>query len=153
MPAGPLMCWDIFMDGYNRRMAMVDSLKELNGFAEKNKWQHHWNFEKKLLGESKIILITNTSLTIEFASANLVEMNGYEPLEVIGKSPKIFQGKETSVETRKQISEAIVKRIPFTGTLINYRKDGTPYHCIVEEHPVWDSRGKLVNFIAFEQVA
>ncbi len=152
-PAGPLLCWDIYMDYYNRRLAMMNSLRELNGFVQKKKWRHRFDFEKKLLIESNIILITSTSLKIEFASSNLSQMNGYEPQEVIGKSPKIFQGIDTSVETRKQISEAIIKRIPFTGSLINYRKDGKPYNCIVEEHPVWDTRGQLVNFIAFERVA
>lgn len=150
---GPLLCWDIFMQGYKRKMLLLESLQKINKIAKGSNWNVEWDIEEKLLREEKIILVTDLSLLIRFASQNIVEMNGYNSEEVIGKSPKIFQGKGTTVETRNKIREAIIKRIPFHGSIINYRKDGTPYNCLVEEYPVCNKKGKLVNFIAFEKVA
>jgi hypothetical protein len=65
----------------------------------------------------------------------------------------MFQGKDTDPETRKEIREAIIRRIPFKGSIVNYRKDGSPYDCLVDEYPVWNKSGVLVNFVAFEKIA
>lgn len=150
---GPLLCWDTFIQGYHHKMRLLESLQKLNKFAKGSNWNLDWDIEQKLLREQKIILVTDLSLLIRFASQNIVEMNGYSSEEVIGKSPKMFQGKETEREAKNKIREAITKRIPFHGSIINYRKDGIPYNCLVEEYPVWNKKGKLVNFIAFEKVA
>lgn len=149
----PLLCWDIFMEGYYRKMRLLESLQEINEMAKRSNWNVEWDIEQQLLREQKIILVTDLSLLIRFASQNIAEMNGYSAEEVIGKSPKIFQGEETAVETRNKIRKAIVKCIPFQGCIVNYRKDGTTYNCVVEEYPVWNKQGNLVNFIAFEKVA
>lgn len=150
---GPLMCWDIFMNSYYQKLQLLDSLQRINRLAKRRKWKVEWDIEDQLLKKQKIIIVTDPSLIIRFASSNLVEMNGYNPDEVLGKSPKIFQGNATQTEVRIQIKEAIVKRMPFHGSIINYKKNGTSYNCIVEEYPVWNSAGTLVNFIAFEEVA
>ena len=149
----PLLCWDIFMYGYRRRMQMLDSLQRLNKLAKAHDWKIDWDIEHELLREDKIILVTDLAQVIRFASYNLKDMNGYTPAEVIGKSPKIFQGEGTADVTRAEIRQAIIRRIPFSGNITNYRKDGSPYQCIVEEYPVWNKEGALVNFIAFERVA
>lgn len=150
---GPLLCWDIYMEGYHRTMGLLDSLQKLKKLAKSSNWNVQWDIEKELLTEQKIILVTDVSLLIRFASTNILGMNGYSVEEVIGKSPKMFQGKDTAVQTRAEIRDAIVKEIPYHGSIVNYRKDGTPYNCLLEEYPVWSRRGKLVNFIAFEKVA
>lgn len=153
MASPPLLCWDIYIEGYHRKMRMLDSFQQLNNFSKRNAWKVEWDIEKHLLVEQKVILVTDLSVLIRFASQNINEMNGYEAAEVIGKSPKIFQGKNSSIQTQSEIREAIIKRIPFSGAIINYRKDGTPYNCMLEEYPVWNKKGHLVNFIAFEKVA
>ncbi len=150
---GPLMCWDIYMDAYHRRIRLFESLQKIRDLAKSSDWNIEWDLEKQLLTEQKVILVTDVSLRIRFASSNLYEMNGYNAEDVIGKSPRIFQGELTEVETRQELREAIIKRIPFQGSIVNYRKNGTTYNCLVEEYPVWSKAGKLAHFIAFEKVA
>jgi hypothetical protein len=65
----------------------------------------------------------------------------------------MFQGRDSSPQTRQEIREAIIKRMPFKGSIINYCKNGSPYNCLVEEYPVWNKTGELVNFVAFEKIA
>jgi PAS domain S-box-containing protein len=134
-------------------MLMLGSLQKLKKLAQQQDWKMEWDLEKQLLVQQKVILVTDVAQTIRYASDNLAAMNGYTPNEVIGKSPKMFQGADTPANTRKEIREAIIRRIPFRGSIVNYRKDGTPYDCLVEEYPVWSTAGELVNFIAFEKVA
>jgi PAS domain S-box-containing protein len=147
------MCWDLFMERYLLRLEQADSLMQLREFAQLHHWRIDWNLEKLVVNEQRVVLVTNTEQVICFASANMIGMNGYLPDEVFGKQPKMFQGKDTEPDVRKQIREAIVRRLPFSGSIVNYRKDGTPYHCLVDEYPVWNKQGRLVHFIAFEKIA
>lgn len=151
--AGPLMCWDIFMESHFRRMQQAEGLCQLQGFAAANHWRIDWDLPKLLLNEERIVLVTDPAQVIRFATPNMLEMNGYTADEVIGRQPRLFQGKDTDPETRRQIREAIIRRLPFKGSIVNYRKDGTPYNCLVEEYPVWNKGGNLVHFIAFEKIA
>jgi PAS domain S-box-containing protein len=153
LTAGPLMCWDFFMESHFRRMQLAEGLQQLQEFAQLNQWRVDWNLEKFLLKEERIALVTDTAQIIQFATPNMIAMNGYLPEEIIGKQPKMFQGKDTDPETRRHIKEAIIKKMPFKGSLVNYRKDGTPYDCLVDEYPVWNRAGRLVHFIAFEKIA
>jgi PAS domain S-box-containing protein len=151
--AGPLMCWDLFMESHHRRLLQADGLIGLRQLARNHQWRIDWDLPRLLLAEERVVLVTDTAQVIRFATPNMAAMNGYEVEEVIGKSPRIFQGKDSDPETRSQIRDAIVRRIPFKGTIINYRKDGAPYNCLVEEYPVWNKGGSLVHFIAFEKIA
>jgi PAS domain-containing protein len=151
--AGPLMCWDFFMESHFRRMQQADSLYQLQAFAEVNDWRIDWDIKKLLLKDERVALVTDLAQVIRFATPNMIAMNGYTAAEVIGKQPKMFQGKDTDPETRKEIREAIIRCIPFRGSILNYRKDGIPYNCLVDEYPVWNKSGVLVNFVAFEKIA
>lgn len=146
------MCWDFFMESHFRRLQQAEGLTQLQAFADEHHWRVDWDLRKLLIAEGKVALVTDTAQIIRFATPNMITMNGYRAEEVIGKQPKMFQGKDTDPETRKQIREAIIHRNPFKGILVNYRKDGTPYTCLVEEYPVWNKRSVLVNFIAFEKI-
>lgn len=151
--AGPLMCWDFFMESHHRRMQQADSFSQFQAFAEMHQWRMDWDIKKLLMDEERVALVTDLSEVIRFATPNMIGMNGYRPEEVIGKKPKMFQGKDTDPVTRRQIREAIVRRLPFVGSILNYCKDGRPYECFVEEYPVWNRRGELVHFVAFEKIA
>jgi PAS domain S-box-containing protein len=151
--AGPLMCWDFFMESHFRKMQQADGLCQLRLFAKLHHWRIDWNLKRFLVAEERVALVTDLDQIIRFATPNMVAMNGYTAEEVIGKSPKMFQGKDTDPERRKEIREAIIRRIPFKGSIVNYCKDGSPYNCLVDEYPVWNKGGTLVNFVAFEKIA
>lgn len=148
------MCWDIYMDAYQRMLRCGDDLQQIKKLSEAKRWKKSsWDLEDEVLRQQKIVLVTDTSLIIRFASSNLQEMNGYLPGEVIGRTPKIFQGPQTEEEERWRLREAIRQRVPLRAVITNYRKNGSLYRCQVEEYPVWNGEGELVNFIAFEQAA
>ncbi len=63
----------------------------------------------------------------------------------------MFQGPKTSKVVLKEIREAIKLQIPFEKTIQNYRKDGRTYNCQINGAPVFNLKGKLTHFIAFEK--
>jgi len=84
------------------------------------------------------------------ATKNMYKMNGYQSGEVIGKTPKMFQGEATSSQSKKEIRTAIDNLVAFETNIVNYKKDGSLYNCHIEGFPVFNKRGRLVNFIAIE---
>ncbi|MEP6750051.1 MAG: PAS domain-containing protein [Bacteroidota bacterium] len=152
--AHSLLCWDIIMNGIGRRKEFARDIINLQNIAVHNNWnlQIAPSVDNAIIWENKTILITDTDVQIVLATKNIYEMNGYQPEEVIGKYPKIFQGEATSADTVKQIRTAIGIRQSFECDFVNYRKNGTLYTCHIEGYPIFDKRGSLVNFIAFENI-
>lgn len=148
----PLLTWDFYGDYLNQLSKRITDQHQLALLALLNSWEsnsalkNHWDIDT-------VVVVTCPSLKIVFASQNMVRMNGYQPKEVVGHSPKLFQGDATCLKTAKEIGEAVRNQQPFEKKVINYSKDGSSYNCHIKGFPVFNNTGELVNFIAFEQVA
>ena len=151
--APPLLSWDIFMNGYQRKLDRADDFNQLHKLSLSKKWIIEWDIESKLFRQDKVIVVTDTLLRIVYSSGNVYEMNGYTPDELKGQNPRIFQGPDTSLDARLKIREAINNRKPIEITLLNYKKNSQPYYCHVEEYPVFNKNRELSHFIAFENIA
>ena len=78
-------------------------------------------------------------------------MTGYSKKYAVGKRPSFLQGEETSKSVKNQIREELFYNHTFSGSLLNYRKNGDPYLCQISIFPIYDSKERLDNFIAFEK--
>ena len=148
----PLVSWDIYAQFLLQTNLLVNDVSLLHQIANKNKWKSVWEFRDRL-EEETVIVVTDAKLQIVFASNNINKMNGYKSHEVIGKSPKMFQGKETNLEVSSEIRQAILNKVPFEKDIINYCKDGSLYKCRIKGYPIFNTKGELTNFIAFEKLA
>ncbi len=148
----PLVSWDLFSQSFSDKHAALFDTSALHKLEVKNNWNTSWDFNKKLQSNT-VIVVTNPNLKIVFASRNIVKMNGYTPREVIGNSPKMFQGEETDASISYEISQAIKQKQPFEKVVLNYCKDGSTYKCHIKGYPIFNQEGKLINFIAFEKIA
>jgi PAS domain S-box-containing protein len=126
--------------------------KNLNQIALQSKWtSQDWGLRESL--QDQVVVVTDSKLKIVFASNNIVEMNGYNASEVIGNNPKMFQGVNTCSVTSNEIRIAIEKQLPFEKKVLNYKKNGEPYYCLIKGYPVFNNKGDLAHFIAFEKAA
>lgn len=148
----PLISWDFFGEFLQKLNKDLSDLSELKIMSVSHKWESEFDFERELQNEN-VIVVTDPTLKIVFVSHNMVQMTGYESEEVIGKTPKFFQGKETSQQTNIEIRKAINNHKPFEKVLVNYRKSGETYDCLIKGFPVFNKKGELSHFIAFERVA
>jgi len=140
----PLISWDIFV---------CQNLEIYKYNAIQKHWKIKENFRKKVYTEKYEIIITNPKQEIIFATQGIQEMNGYQVHEIIGKSPRIFQGTLTSESIRIRIKNAINNQLPFKEIIVNHKKDGTTYLCEIEAFPKFNNQGTLINYIAFERIA
>lgn len=79
-----------------------------------------------------IVLITDKNLAfpgpnILFAAGDTVALTGYERSELIGKTPRILQGPWTDRRKLMELRLTCENNECYEGSLVNYRKDGTPF--------------------------
>lgn len=119
--------------------------------------QSNWNTKQDYLKQSRKenreLIVTDKNFRIVFTSNTFSKISGYKREEIIGKSPRMFQGAGTSNDTRQKIKTALTELKPFKEVVLNYRKNGDSYWCEIEAYPMFDKNGKFLNYIALEKIA
>lgn len=85
----------------------------------------------KVLAENSFdsILMTDASPAgkIIYANKAFKKLTGYDPVAVLGQTPRILQGPGTDKKVIERLSSRLKSGGRFEGKAINYKKDGTPF--------------------------
>lgn len=146
----PIMAWEFHCEYLKELKAALTDLKKMKKISEQFAW-NDVNLNIKDRMQDEVVVVTDLDLKIIFASNGIKKMSGYKEEEVLGKTPRMFQGPTTSKTVVEEMREAIKLKIPFEKTIENYRKDGRVYKCKINASPVFNLKGKLTHFIAFEK--
>ena len=87
---------------------------------------------------------------VTFANQAFLAMTGYEREEIIGRNCRFLQGPGTDKMEVAKIRRKLALRQPYQGTLLNYRKDGTPFWNALTINPVYSEAGALINFVGLQ---
>lgn len=150
----PLKCWDIFsiyLNVLNQRSNNQEDIQYLLGLKSIYEWDA--DFLTILDSYYDALVLTDSSIQIQWVNDGFHEMTGYENSEVIGRSPKMLQGEKTSKSSRSFIREKLSGTRPFNTEVINYRKNGEEYLCQVTIHPLLNMEGNVSHFLALETKA
>ena len=116
-------------------------------------------FKEIVTLSSDAILVTE-SKTIDrpgpriiFANQAFYDLTGYTESEVLGNNPRMMQGAHTDAATRQQIREALAKKVPTRVTILNYRKDGTPYWNELSIFPLKNEFNEVKFFVGVQRDA
>lgn len=88
---------------------------------------------------------------IIFVNQAFCAMTGYTSEELLGRSPKLLQGRDTDPEVLQRLRECLRAGEFFQGKAINYRKDGSPYWVEWNISPVRDAQGAISHFVSVQQ--
>lgn len=102
------------------------------------------------------IMITTAELTdpgpeIVFVNPAFTRMTGYRAEEILGQSPRLLQGLRTDHRVLDQLRQKLSKGQPFTGEIINYRKDGQEYHIQWNVTPVGAHNGQVEHLVSVQR--
>ncbi|MGI0483017.1 putative bifunctional diguanylate cyclase/phosphodiesterase [Geminocystis sp. CENA526] len=102
------------------------------------------------------IVITTTELDypgpeIVFVNKAFSKMTGYEPSEIIGKTPRVLQGPNTDRTVFKNLKQLLRNGQVFFGEAINYRKDGKEFYNQWHIEPITNSHGDLTHYLAIQR--
>ncbi|KAA1086767.1 hypothetical protein PGT21_011388 [Puccinia graminis f. sp. tritici] len=84
---------------------------------------------------------------IVLVSDGFTKVTGYERQAIVGKNCRFLQGPGTSPESVQRIRDGLNSGEGCTELLLNYRKDGTPFYCLLCIIPFRDVTGALIYFI------
>jgi PAS domain S-box-containing protein len=103
------------------------------------------------------VLITETNSIdkpgprVIFANSAFERMTGYKAIDILGKSPRLLQGKETNSNSSQQIRQALLKWKPIRIELTNYRKNQETFRVELNIAPGADETGWWTHWIAIQR--
>lgn len=84
---------------------------------------------------------------IVYASEGFYETTQYGMDYVIGRNCRFLQGPDTLPTSVRRVTEAIEEGKEVCETILNYRRDGTPFLNLLMIAPLYDNKGRIRYFI------
>jgi PAS domain S-box-containing protein len=88
---------------------------------------------------------------ILYANRAYYERTGYCPEEVIGKTPAILNGPQTSKETLERIRTALAQKQAIREELLNYTKQGESFWIEIDVVPITDNQGNHTHWVSIQR--
>ena len=88
---------------------------------------------------------------ILWANDVFYKLTGYQPVEIIGKSPRILQGPLTDKSVLKRLSTALENWEVCRVEVLNYKKDGTTFWNEFEVTPIKNGVGWYTHWISVQR--
>jgi PAS domain S-box-containing protein len=85
-----------------------------------------------------------------YANPAFAEVTGYDTDEVMGQSPRLLQGPDTSRAVLDRIRKALETDEPIRDVVRNYRKDGEPFWNDIFIAPVRDDTGHVTHYVSIQ---
>jgi PAS domain S-box-containing protein len=102
------------------------------------------------------IAITDANLdlpgpTFLYVNPAFTKKTGYTIDDLKGKTPRILQGEQTNKDILVELKEKCKKGEFFSGSTVNYKKDGTTYHVEWNISPIKDKNGNITHYISIQK--
>jgi diguanylate cyclase (GGDEF)-like protein/PAS domain S-box-containing protein len=128
--------------------------------AQVGQYLARWNTHETLLGRDRALAAAVNGVVIAdarrhgfpitYVNPGFTRITGYGAQEMIGRPCSVLQGEGTDAQEIARLKEALSERREVRSTLLNYRKDGTPFWNEVSLSPVVDEAGELVEYIGVQ---
>jgi rsbT co-antagonist protein RsbR len=112
-----------------------------------------WLKDKAIASTSNGISIadaTQPDNPLIYVNPAFEQITGYRADEVIGTNCRFLQGADTDAAMVEKIRAALHEARPCTVTLLNYRKDGTPFWNIFSLSPIYNEAQELTHFVGIQ---
>ena len=97
------------------------------------------------------IVITDLTGAIEYANPNFATLTGYTFEEVKGKNPRILKTDKTNKKIYPELWNDLKQGKRWRGEFVNRKKNGEEFIENATIAPIFDSEGKITNFIAIKE--
>jgi diguanylate cyclase (GGDEF)-like protein/PAS domain S-box-containing protein len=88
---------------------------------------------------------------IVYANDAVLHQTGYSREEVLGRSPRLFQGPDTDRQTTRRFGEALRRWEPAQMEVLNYSASGRPYWIELKVAPLADGDGGVSHWVSVQR--
>jgi len=111
-----------------------------------NRESECWDDDEKPYG----IVLAGRDQKITHVSSGFTDLTGYNPHETIGRNCGFLQGSQTNPIAVQAIRDALRDDRSCKVSLLNYRKDGTPFWNSLLISPIMDKSGRVTNYVGIQ---
>lgn len=97
------------------------------------------------------VLICDACGAVQWVNPAFTKLTGYEPEEVMGKTPRFLYPSRQGQDVYQQLWETVATGKAWQGEMVNRRKDGSLYTVETTITPVENELGEIVNYISIRQ--
>ena len=97
------------------------------------------------------VVITNLEARIEYVNQAFVRNTGYTKDEALGLNPRVLKSGRTPKAVYDDMWRTLLHGEPWSGELINRRKDGTEYTELAKIAPVRQPDGSITHYLAIKE--
>lgn len=111
-------------------------------------------FQRALEHTSEGIIIVDAQQEdqpIIFVNKAFCDLTGYQQHEVIGRNCRMLQGPASQEETIEAMRRSIENGLPFSGEVLNYKKDRTPFWNYLSINPILNNKGEVTHYVSFQK--
>jgi diguanylate cyclase (GGDEF)-like protein/PAS domain S-box-containing protein len=125
---------------------------------EARRTTHQVEYLRSALKETRDAVVITEAAPLDAPGPRIVwsneafsRMTGYEPEELIGRTPRILQGPETDRSVLNKVRSALENERAVHAETVNFQKDGTPY--VVDWHiaPVHTGGEELTHWVSIQR--
>jgi PAS domain S-box-containing protein len=137
----------------------IDRIVAMTEDVTERKKQESWLrlLESVVVNANDAVVITEAEPVqlpgphIVYVNQAFTRMMGYQPEEIVGKTPRILQGPNTDVETLQRVRSALKSWQPVLVEIINYHKNGSEIWIELSIFPVADQTGRYYYWVAIQR--
>ena len=96
------------------------------------------------------VALADAQRHLTYVNEAFEKLTGYSRAELIGKTCSMLQGPKTDGQTIQDIRDCLSALQPFSGELLNYRKDGSTFWNAVSITPILDTDGRPIEFFGVQ---
>jgi PAS domain S-box-containing protein len=96
---------------------------------------------------NELVVITDALGIIQYVNPAFEKITGYSEEQAIGQNPRILKSGHHDREFYESLWQTVLAGRPWTGRLINKRKNGTLFTLECSISPIKDRIGELENFV------
>ncbi len=110
-------------------------------------------FETAMEHAFDAIMITEASpgYPILYVNRAFTDLSGYPPEEILGRSPSILQGPNTSRSVLETLQADLAAGRTFHGEAVNYRRDGSEFIMEWKIAPIRNENSDIAYYIAIQR--
>jgi PAS domain S-box-containing protein len=97
------------------------------------------------------VVITTPDGTIEYVNPYFEHTSGYSAKDAVGHNPRILKSGQQSESFYRQLWQTLKDGKPWSGEIINRRKDGSLYWERAHISPVFKGNGTIVHFVGVKE--
>jgi diguanylate cyclase (GGDEF)-like protein/PAS domain S-box-containing protein/putative nucleotidyltransferase with HDIG domain len=115
---------------------------------QKDEWIGFLN--TALMNISDSVILTNSIGEIIYANRRVRDLHGYEPDELLGRSPTILEAQPSTDEEQNIMLTAMSEGRTYTNINASRRKDGSTFICEYSVAPIFDENGSIYASIGLQ---